>query len=104
MLDGINWSAMKFWLDLLSTLALFILFIWTLIKQKQKDNSDDIKTLSDQHLKLDQRVQKLENTQDLQATHKDVTEIRVDVSGLSEKVDGMDRKLDLIQEVLLKKD
>ncbi|KEQ19182.1 DUF2730 family protein [Endozoicomonas numazuensis] len=113
MLDGIDWSAMKFGLDLISTLGVFLLFIWALIKRKQKDNSDDIKALKEQNKKMDRRVQRLEDAQanldsnqkKLEAMqsqlHKDLVAIKVDVGGLTKQVGGVERKVDLIHEFLL---
>ncbi|OED44054.1 hypothetical protein ACH42_08415 [Endozoicomonas sp. (ex Bugula neritina AB1)] len=96
MFGNIDWTALKFLLDLLSTLAVFLLFIWTMIKRKQKDNSDDIKN-------LDLRVRELENNQALMATHEDIGTIRSEITGLSEKLDAANHLLHVLHEHTLNK-
>lgn len=95
-MEGINWSAMKFGLDLVSTVAVFLLFIWTMIKRRQDGNSVDIK-------ELDKRVQKLENSQALLATHEDVSRIKSEISRLREKTESMNHILSLLHDHLLNK-
>jgi hypothetical protein len=94
MLGDVDWSAMKFGLDLISTLAVFLLFVWTVLKRKQKDNSDDIK-------ELDLRVQKLETNQALLATHEDVTKIKSQLAALDQKLVAVDNLLQILHRHLL---
>lgn len=101
VLSSLDWSAMRFGLDLLSTAAVFLLFIWTWIQRRQKDNSDDIKRLNDFCKKLDRRVQRLEDGHKHLPTYDDLTVIKVEVAGLTKQIEGMDNKLELIHQFLL---
>ena len=100
-MEGINWSAMKFGLDLVSTIGCILLFIWTMIQRRQKDNSKDIGQLVQRHQDLDKRVQKLENSQALLATHEDVSRIKSELSRLREKTESMNHILSLLHDHLL---
>ena len=101
MFENVEWTAFKFWLDLVSTVAVFVFFIWTAIKQKQKDNGQDIKQLREDQQTLSSRVQKLENTQELSPTHDDLSAVEIEMNGLKEQLKAQNNLLHTIHEFLL---
>ena len=99
----INPQWAKFWLDFISTMAVFALFLYTWIDKKRKNNSQDIDQLQEKQTDLDSRVQKLENTQSLMATHEDVSAIKVQLEGLNQKISAVDHILKILHQHMLDK-
>ncbi|OED43600.1 hypothetical protein ACH42_09825 [Endozoicomonas sp. (ex Bugula neritina AB1)] len=97
----LDYGAARFWWDVIQTLAVFALFVWTLIDRKRQHNSEGIDELKASQKKLDRRVQRLEDTQAQLPTHHDLTAIKVQVVSLATKIEGMDNKLETIHQFLL---
>ena len=101
MPDDLNYSAMRFYWDVLQSLLLAALFVWTLIDKKRQQNSQGISDLEKRMTDINRRVQKLEDTQALLPTHQDLTKIQVQVAGLTKQIEGVDTKLETIHQFLL---
>lgn len=99
--DSLNYSALKFWLDLLQWLVTLMLagFMW--IDRGRKGNVDAIRELSEAHQELERRLVVAEETLRHVPTHDDITRLSNQYAGLEAKLDRVTNTLDRIHDYLM---
>ena len=96
-----DYGAARFWWDVIQSLALLALFIWTAVDKRRQKNTEGIDGVKEAQKKHDRRIQKLENSQNLLATHDDLSDLKSDLSGLKEKITAQNNLLQTIHRFLL---
>ena len=103
MPEDMNYPALRFYWDILQSLALVVLFVWTAIDKKRQSNSAGIKDLKEEQNDLGQRVQRLEDHQSKMPTHKDMAQVKEQVARLSADIKAQNNLLQTIHRYLLDK-
>ncbi|MCW7552575.1 DUF2730 domain-containing protein [Endozoicomonas gorgoniicola] len=96
-----DYGAARFWWDVVQSLALLALFIWTALDKRRQKNTQGIDAVRESQKKQDRRIQRLEDNQERLATHEDLSDIKSDLSGLQEKITAQNNLLQTIHQFLL---
>ena len=94
--SALNYSALRFWLDVVQWAATGMIAAWLMTTRGRKDNTEAI-------TKLEKRIAKLETIQSQMPTHKDVLRIREEVSGLRSEIKSSKHLLEVVHQHLLDK-
>ncbi|WP_330925261.1 DUF2730 family protein [Candidatus Sororendozoicomonas aggregata] len=101
MPNEMDYSAARFWWDVLQTVAMIVLFAWTWLENKRKSNTEGLNQLNGSMTTLASRVQRLEDTQALLPTHDEMTAVKNQVAALNEKIEAQNSLLNTIHQFLL---
>ena len=101
MLAEVDYSAARFWWDVMQTVGMMALFVWTVLENKRKRNTAGLGELQNDMSELDRRMQRLEDTQAQLPTHHDLTDVKNQMSGLKEKIEAQNGLLQTIHQFLL---
>lgn len=122
MLEGVDYGAMRFFLDAAQALGLLVLFVYTWITQRSKANRNLIDQVEQKHdergEELEGRMKRVEHDvgllhQQVQQvpTHYDLGRVYERLNGVSEQVEnlsgqfsGLSHQLSLISQHLLSND
>lgn len=104
----IDYTAWRFWWDVVITLMLGVNVIYTWVVNRSKANASAIKSVDNRVSKLDSRVGRLESDihhlpshDDLGAIHEKVNDVAKGMEGLRGELSAINRTLGLINEHLL---
>lgn len=111
MPDAVNYGALRLFWDVLTCLALVILYYARMMDSKREKNSQGLEVIKTDHLNLGLRVQRVEDTLSGLPSHKELNNLRqelntlkVEMASLTTKIEDIDRKLHTIHEFLLNKE
>ncbi len=104
MPDEINFTAARLAWDILQSLCLLGLFIWTVIDRRRAANSTGISQMVRDMHRLERRVQKLEDALANLPTHHDLNTIKVEMARLTTQIKGLDHKLEVIHQYILNRE
>lgn len=100
-MDDLNYSALRFWIDIGQVLFTLALAAYVWIDRGRSANRRDISTIDRRQQNMDSRLNLFEEQLKHVPTHDDITRMREEVSGVRAKLDRVTTTLDRIHDYLM---
>ena len=100
-MQEISYEAMRFYWDVLQSLALFLLFVWTAMDKRRQQNSSQIDEVMDVQQDLDSRVQRIETEQKAMPTRDEVAQMKAQIARIGTDMKAQNNLLQTIHHYLL---
>lgn len=101
MEDGLDYSKLKFWLDLLQWLFTLGLMVFVWIDRGREKNKGAIEALTNRTESLERRLLTAEENLRHSPTHEDIAKLQSQYAGLESKLDRVTTTLDRIHDYLM---
>jgi len=88
-MDGINWTAARFFFDLLQVGAILGIGIYSWWKANHQTNNAEMSKIKERVERNDRRIERVEQDVSNQPSHADVSKLRTEMSSLGKEIAEM---------------
>jgi hypothetical protein len=107
-MESVDYPLMKFWLDLVQTLAIIVIALWELVAARQRATKAAINRVDEKVDKLEDRVlvveQRMPTSDRWDQIYTRLGSVEQKMSSLDAKLEATDRLLDILHRFNLDKD